>query len=824
MATYTVVKGDCLWNIAKAKLGDPYLWRKLADLNKISQSKPTIYPGQVLNLDVTGSVTPAKNNSNKARVEYFGLQAGTDTSVFVTWDWDKSNTDKYKVSWSYVTGNGVWFIGNDSEVTAKQSVYSAPSNATKVRVRIKPISKTHKVNKKDVNYWTAEWSTYSIYDFKDNPPKTPPVPTVKIEDYKLTAEVHNLDINANQVQFQIVKNNSSVFKTGLATIKTTSASFSCTVDAGGEYKVRARGYRSKDKVYGEWSNYSSDVGTMPSASSGILELKSISETSVYIDWGNVKNAKSYDVEYTTEKRYFDSGGSMVKSVSVDAVVGHAEITGMESGKEYFFRVRAVNDKGKSAWCVIKSIVIGKKPEAPTTWSSSTTVMTGEQLTLYWVHNTEDGSSQTFAEVEVTINGTKSTYTVKNTTNEDEKDKTSSYEINTSKYVEGTKILWRVRTSGITKVYGDWSIQRTVDIYAPPTLELSVTDLKGKPLDILESFPFYISALAGPKTQRPIGYHVSISSNEVYETVDNVGRAKIINKGEQVYSKYFDINDTLLIEMSAFNVDLENNIEYTIICTVSMDSGLTAENSTEFTVAWTDLEYSPDVEIGYDEDTYVTYIRAYCLDENETLIKDITLSVYRREFDGSFTELAVGLSNTNNTYVTDPHPALDYARYRVVAITNSTGAVSFYDPPGYPISESAVIIQWDEEWSNFDAEMEDQLSDPPWTGSLLRLPYNINVSDSYGLDVSLIEYIGREHPVSYYGTQIGETANWSVDIIKEDEETLYALRRLARWMGDVYVREPSGSGYWANISVSFSQKHRELVIPVTLSITRVEGGA
>ena len=65
---------------------------------------------------------------------------------------------------------------------------------------------------------------------------------------------------------------------------------------------------------------------------------------------------------------------------------------------------------------------------------------------------------------------------------------------------------------------------------------------------------------------------------------------------------------------------------------------------------------------------------------------------------------------------------------------------------------------------------------------------------------------------------------SVDIDKADEETLYALRRLKTWMGDVYVREPSGSGYWAYITVSFSQVHREMVIPVTIDITRVEGGA
>lgn len=50
-----------------------------------------------------------------------------------------------------------------------------------------------------------------------------------------------------------------------------------------------------------------------------------------------------------------------------------------------------------------------------------------------------------------------------------------------------------------------------------------------------------------------------------------------------------------------------------------------------------------------------------------------------------------------------------------------------------------------------------------------------------------------------------------------------LRRLAIYTGDVYVREPSGSGYWASISVSISQTHCEVSIPVSLDITRVEGG-
>lgn len=820
--TYTVKKGDTLTSIAAAystTVSNLVKWNDIDDPD-------FIVIGQMLYVTAPSTSSSSKaNKTSKAVIKQFGLQSNKDNTLYAVWKWDKSNTDHYAIKWYYTTGVGVWFIGTDSTTTNKQCTYTPPENAKIIKFRVKPVSKKRKVNGKDTAYWTASWSTDRNFNLKDLPPSTPPVPTVTIDKYKLTAELNNLDVNASTIQFQVVKNNKSVFKSAKANIATTSATYSCTVDAGGEYKVRCRAYR--DEQYSEWSEYSDNVGTIPSAPSTIITLKALSETSIYIDWENVSNATEYEVQYTTKKSYFDSSNE-VKSMTVDATAaGHAEITGLESGNEYFFRVRAKNEQGESTWGEVKSIIIGKKPVAPTTWSSTTTAITGESLILYWVHNSEDGSSQTYAELELTIGGSTTTQTIKNSTDEDEKDKTSSYTINTSSYSEGTTIQWRVRTAGITNEYGEWSTQRVIDIYAPATLQINMTDVNGDAVDTLTTFPFYVSALAGPNTQRPIGYHLSISSNEIYETVDKVGNVKFVNIGEQLYSKYFDITDSLLVEFSAGNIDLENNIEYTLSCTVSMNSGLTATSSLTFTVNWEDEQYEPNAEIGYDEETYTVSIHPYCLDENDTLISDITLSVYRREFDGSFVELATGLSNTVNTFITDPHPALDYARYRIVAVTNSTGAVSYYDMPGYPIGETAAIIQWDEEWTNFDTSTVnegDELEQPSWSGSLLRLPYNIDVSDKYSPDVSLIEYTGRSHPVSYYGTQKGSTSSWSVEIPKYDEETLYTIRRLSIWMGDVYVREPSGSGYWANVKVSYDTKHCELTIPITLDITRVEGGA
>lgn len=900
--THKVVKGDTLSGIAvKYKTTVSYL----AKLNNIANVN-LIYVGQVLKVGTvsssgsgsgssgSGSSTAPKPSSpsapeaTKATITAFGLQSNTDRTVFATWEWSRSNTKEYDIRWYYTTGDGVRFIGSEERKSFSnvkpQSLYTPPSNAKAVKFQVKPIAKTHTVNKKEVAYWTAQWSTEKTYTFKVTPeepdlPATPPTPNISIVDYTLTARVDNVD-EGKEVEFQIVQNDNSVFKTALVALVLNGASYSCSINPGTDYKARCR---VKDGgLYSEWSDYSSNSKTKPTQPGAITTCAASSPTSVTLSWGAVSTAETYEIEYATESYYLGASNASSTIGSIESTT--YTVSGLESGATYYFRVRAVNSQGTSSWTGVASCLIGSPPSAPTTWSSTSTAVVGESVRLYWVHNTEDGSKEVKAEVWYSVNSTPYTIYINNTSTEEES--ISFYDLPMSQITSGATILWSVRTCGLTGEFGPWSVERTIKVYAPPTLSLNLTDEAGGYIENVTQFPFYVQATAGPEPYYPISYHVVITANDSYETVDELGNVKSVITGEEIYSEFYDTNSyDLRLRMTPDSVDLVNNGYYTMKCVVTSMTGLTAEDSHSFVAVWADPLYYPTAELAFDEDTLCAHIRPYCdahgvtyyqvnydsdtgvytrtntevepldgesvlsaltqdyedlvfvgenssgdtiyftiVESEEThLIPGVTLSVYRREYDGRFVEIGSGLNNLESTYVTDPHPSLDFARYRIVATDDRTGAISYTDVPGLYVGVKSVILQWDETWSSFETTSEEALEEVTWAGSMLKLPYNIDISDSNSIDVSLVEYIGRSHPVSYYGTQLGTTSTWNVEIIKSDKKTLHGLRQLAIYKGDVYVREPSGSGYWANVTVSFSQTHCELTIPVTLEVKRVEGG-
>ncbi len=948
--TYTVCKGDTISDIAQRCIdvnmpgyaNKPLYWEAC---DYLAGKDSSLNPDVPIIKDKTGNVnylihvgqkiilqgTAAKKTTTAAqrpKITAFGLTSNkTEGSIenvelYATWAWSKSNTDYYQVRWKYATGDGVGWVHTDTKTETNGTEHNTNSryskisgidgNATQVTFQVKPVSKTYKKNDKETHYWTADWSTKQTYWFKDLPPVTPPKPSVSSDDItkpelptkqpEVTVKLENLApteiessktfapyLNAHEIQFQFLKNNKTVFKSGRAKIANGVASYTCKITAGDEFKVRVRSYRGAriggsestkysqtQGVYSDWSEYSTVFGTAPTVISKIDTLyirdKNSKQIVVRAAWDRMDGDKNeYVVGYTTDPEFFTSNpGSITKTDKLTNDFADVIITEIPEDGALYFALQVSTVLGDSVWSEPTKLSVGSAPNGPTTWSSSSTAMLDDQVVLYWAHQSTDGSpeSQARLDIKVTIgSGSKSLIgTIKEDENgnyyidaytekTDERDyiyitkkrddygniigSTSALALtfpSTSTYFEDGVILeWRVSTAGSYEendqpVFSDWtnSNWRRIDIYSEPIISLTANggDLLTDPLD---KFPITVNieSETNSEFQKPITYYVSVISVNEYETVDSIGNVKMVKAGEVIYGQHFDTNNTSLeVVLNAGNIDLENGQKYIIKCITSYDSGLNAEAESEFTVEWTDDESWPNLEITYDENTYTTMLKPFCMDVNEYgdefIAQDVTLSVYRREFDGTFTELATGLNNVDGTYVTDPHPSLDYARYRVVATRNSTGAVSYYDVPGFPIGETSIIIQWDEQWSDYDVNGEFEPDNHAWAGSLLKLPYNVDISESHDPDVELIKYIGRENPVSYHGTQIGHTSTWYTVIPKDDVVTLYTLRRLAKWIDKVYVREPSGTGYWANVKISYSKKHNDLTIPITLTITRVEG--
>lgn len=876
--------------------------------------------------------------------------------------------DHFAVRWEYNTGDGVWFKASESTTKDENATYSYPSNAILVRCIVSPVSKTYGEGKATKSYWTAE-DTTAEFVVGDSPPAKPSsAPNISIDqNYMLKSTVDNIsDSRTDALQFELYNGDNRI-DGGVVSVVTARATYYRAVSPGGKYRVRYRAvnYVAGTPVYSDWSPYSGETETAPDGVLGVtVEVES--ETTASLKWRAEPTATSYVVEASTDERYFDSS-SEVKSQTVTA--NSAFMTGLTKGKRWFFRVRAKNSHGESPWSSLVNTVIGTKPEPPTTWSLTSNAAVGDNLVLYWVHNTEDGSKMVGAEVELIINGVKSTKILTAEQSKSDREKIHTYKVDNREYRTGGKIEWRVRTTGVTKEFSDWSTQRVINIYTPPTVEirlgegnkpnlfrgvdmftgdwinltdyqvisdrhkghavartkamskgltqkiavkagqkflfsayikssnpndtaiifnanidddvdntvtnhdsiavtvyeewtlystgitidkdgyimprLSKYDTSSGPDDTylyvsgmdlreqaegghggdgtIRNYPIPFSITARPATQRAVTTHISVIAKDSYEVVSSTGERKTVSADSEVYSRVHVMTDNELYqELTPKDITLVNGQSYYLKVSVSMDSGLVAQSQQLLNVRWSGTDYLPDGFVEYDSKNMSARIRPYCFDLEGNMPRNVTLTVLRINANGSLTLIGSGIDNDGSAAIVDPHPTLDYARYRVVSTDIVTGLNEYSDLAPLPIHDPAIVIQWDEPWKPYSKD-DQYRPESQIHGSMVRLPYNVDVSEKFNVDTVLTEYIGRKNPVSYYGTQKGVSATWNTDIPKEDKDLIYQLRRLAEYSGDVYVREPNGSGYYASISLSFSIKHRVLVVPISIEVKKVESG-
>lgn len=971
-------------------------------------------------------------------IKELGWNDKSSREYIAVWEWNEGHTKSFEVVWSYdrtgPSGNGIRVTGARHTIDGRdrQDTFTVPVEATFLYFEITAISETYQVNGGDATYWTGDTLIEQRYVHDNAPPDKPAAvaPYINETDKNvMSVKISNIfDSDNNQFVGQVEYDIREITDFGLETESAVAidrkftrvsdygtTKFSMTVNAGKSYIMRVRYISSAggvevrpDSIRSEWSDFSEVVYGPPVPP--VIDTENTwaeSMNSIKVSWAPIPNAYNYEVEYTTDAKFFDSGTG---TTIVPSAEGHSDIiiTGLDPNY-YYVRVRTLagsaESAAKSSWSDYVSIGVGTKPNPPSTWTMRSVAYFGEDSTirLNWIHNSPDNSRERLGVVTIIIRyedtvDMKSYRVEKEVDPHKPYDPTSYLDLDISEYKEGTSIDWMVQTEGATEELSGRSISRRISIYKKPSLTLSIHDLvdtEGFPK--IESYPLSFETNVDINgLQKPIGYSVSVTSMESYQTIDSMGRPKTVNTGDVIFNRYINNPDNLEMEIGANEINLLSYRRYKLMVVVSMTTGLTSSAEQQFTCGFknTDLrltaqfmynkdseslsinmigyqngqttigrpkdagaykidKHYPDRDINpdfyyieyafypyksrwdgvYNDRNYIDYVlfdiipdeEIYSLtlnleyvsfpvyvDKNEVcsfmadrykngryvgeteisfdtkiiplpggavydkwdtvifesgdweyrnvrvrmfkndiLDKNLmwikatmtnakgeskslpytvegqvhvpcVMSLYRKNDDGSFTTIIENVENGETNWVVDPHPQLNYASYRMVA-KDEYGGYHVNDLPPYPINCKEIILQWDEVYTisnndGLDPEYVGQVN-----GTMLRLPYNIDWDENADIETNMVKYVGRKDPVAYYGTHTGYTASGSTDIPKADKETIRMLRKLQVYMGNVYVREPSGTGYWAQVKVKFPQKHCDVIVPVSLDVTRVEGG-
>lgn len=529
-------------------------------------------------------------------------------------------------------------------------------------------------------------------------------------------------------------------------------------------------------------------------------------------------------------------------------------SGLDRGKTWYFRLRITNGDNISNWASIATgawkqsdsiarATLTPAPEvtgtetlnAPTCVTTPTSCEIGDSVMLGWTHNSEQGSTQRAYALEIYEQAPNSEATVRTITGTD----ATAYELDTSAYLDGTTVMWRVRTVGVDPdVFSPWSRTQTMRAWCAAIATATIPELSE---GTLTQFPFTVAADASGTSEEnaTIMWWAEISAAVAYTGVaadgtdDEVAAGTVIWRHESnAMQEGFDAS-ALNVQVAANEAALMAGESYTLSVGCVTAQGLRSEATpVTFGVEWSGAIPEPSATFEFDQEDYCCYVFPICetvtesevdgeVIETTALTENVTLAVWRIEDDDTTTLIADNIVNDGESYVIDPHPAGGTQWYRTVVKSTLTGLQASIDQ-SVSCTMPFFVIQWDESWTVPQDDGGETEADARYTGNVLELPFDIKVDERHEPDAAMREYLGRRWPVSAYGTQRGESASWSCSVKKSDEVTIALLRRLMTWRGDCYVRDPTGNGYWANVSdVRLSHSYDDLAVSVSMDVTRVE---
>ena len=492
--------------------------------------------------------------------------------------------------------------------------------------------------------------------------------------------------------------------------------------------------------------------------------------------------------------------------------GRWRVSGLETGVTWYFRVRLGRDvDGEIAWGPYTDNVevdLSTVPSTPVLTLSAPVVTRKDTVTASWGFESEDGSTQTYAEVrEATVNGdtvTIGSLIAKATT-------AQHVTIKGSKWAAGTTHYLAVRVTSSGNRKSAYSDPVPITIAEPITCEITNTSLvtetitsdNGEQRSVisLKSMPLTATvtgAGAGGQTtliiERSADYHMIRPDDTEYDGYAGETVALVRQDGEAQISVITDD----LIGL------LDDGAPYRLIATAEDSYGQTASDEIEFEVHWTHQAEVPSATVVVEDNVAkITPIAP------EGAVEGDVCDIYRLSVD--LPELIVQNGAFGETYV-DPYPAIgENGGHRVVHRTLNGDYITEDDQPAW------VDLGVDDgDLLNIDHGIID------FAGERITVDFNQVMDNSWEKDFQKTTYLGGSQQGDW-NPGVSRSGTVSAVIATDDLETMQTIRRLAEYTGICHVRTQDGSSYAADVQVGdgLSYEKAGKILEYTLTITRVD---
>lgn len=559
-------------------------------------------------------------------------------------------------------------------------------------------------------------------------------------------------------------------------------------------------------------------GEVPLAPTGVAVEPTNVKGSVRVSWDwSWDGATGAEIAWADHEDAWESTSEPGSYIVSNLRTGAWNVAGLSLGTTWYFRVRFIKETADttsySPWSELTPntmIDLSSPPETPILVLSDSFVIEGGEFTASWAYVSADGTAQSTAEIcEATITGTD--------VGDGSTETTIVYGQNIASVSTEQRVLLNTSDLGwepgsihhlclrVTSTSGRTSEQWStpVSITVVERLECTIANTSLTEENILTQMPIDISVSGGDETsvfsvaiERLQSYYMDRPDETRFEGHEGETVALASQAADGSFS--FEVEDLIGV--------IDDGALYRIVATIRDGYGQEASDSLDFSVHWEHQAIMPEARTAVFDDQIVLIK----VERPEGALGTDMCDIYRLSADRP--ELIMTGVPLDGIYV-DPYPAIGaLGGHRIVYRTENNDYITDENVPA-----------WVDLGRNTGGYLDGDQAVIDFNGQRVILRYNTDLSSSWEKDFKETRYLGGSVQGDWNPSISRKSNVSSVMLSVDDQEMIQAMRQLADYPGQCYVRTQDGSAYAADIQVSENRSHKTggKIVEFSLEITKVE---